>query len=130
MENYSLNLVLKVKTESNNVLLRTNKFKRNLGNKEIYDLIRYKTIGKRPIRPLTNYKLVIIRHYWKALDYDNLVSSMKAYVDGLTKAGIIEDDKWIFSGPWEVSQKIREKSLGPLLEIQVFESREIKKWKN
>lgn len=127
---YSLNLILKVGTESNNKLLRKNYHARALANRDIYDLIFLKTRTVKPERPLTNFKLKLVRHSNCALDYDNLVSSFKAFVDGLTRAGVIADDKWVYSGKWDVSQEYRPKKEGPLVEIVVEESREIRTWRS
>jgi hypothetical protein len=127
---YCLKIELPIKTESNNVLLRKHFHKSNLANKEIYDLIFLKTRQLKPEIPLTNFKIKLVRHFWKSLDYDNLVSSFKSIIDGLARANIIKDDKWEFTGPWDVSQEYRPKDEGPLISITITESREIVTWKN
>jgi len=127
---YKLYLELNHKTDSNNVLLRKNKYALALANKDIYALISTRTKNKKPEIPLTNFKLILERHYWKALDYDNLVASFKPYVDGLTRSGIIKDDSFLFSGKWEVDQRFRPKKDGPLITIEVLESREFRTWKD
>lgn len=127
---YKLKIEDKIQTESNNVLLRKYRNARNKDNHEIYNRIFLLTRGKLPERPLTNFKLKLIRHSSRPLDYDNLVSSFKSIVDGLTKAGVIEDDKYIYSGKWEVDQVYRPKKDGPLVTIEVIESRELIRWKN
>jgi len=42
---------------------------------------------------LTNAKLTFIRCSSKELDWDNLITSFKHVLDGLTEAGVILDDK-------------------------------------
>jgi len=48
--------------------------------------------GREPKTPLKKAIIVVTRYSSRACDYDNLVSSGKALIDGLTEAGIIEDD--------------------------------------
>ena len=47
----------------------------------------------RPVEPLPKAGVVLIRHSASEPDYDNLVASFKPLVDGLTKSGVISDDK-------------------------------------
>ena len=44
-------------------------------------------------KPLINPRLTLIRHSSKECDFDGLVSSFKHVIDGLTKVGMITDDK-------------------------------------
>lgn len=37
-------------------------------------------------------------------DYDNLVASMKPIIDGAVLAGVLIDDGYKITGPWEVEQ--------------------------
>lgn len=46
----------------------------------------------KPKAPLKKCSLECVRFSSNAMDYDNLVASFKAVVDGLKDAGIIEDD--------------------------------------
>lgn len=48
--------------------------------------------------PLTSAKLTLTRHSSKEPDFDGLVSSFKAVIDGLKEAGIIADDKMSIIG--------------------------------
>lgn len=52
----------------------------------------------KPPQPLDSAILTLIRHSSVQSDFDNLVSSFKACVDGLRQAGIITDDKKINIG--------------------------------
>lgn len=73
--------------------------------------------GKLPAAPLTKAKIRIVRHFYRTLDYDGLVGSMKPVVDALVSAGVIKDDSWTTLGVWDVTQEFRAKSAGPLLEV-------------
>lgn len=74
----------------------------------------------RPEKPLTEFHVSVIRHSWRPLDYDNLVTSMKAVLDGM-KGLIIEDDRWSMTGPWKVDQAFRPKKDGQLIEVWISE---------
>lgn len=44
---------------------------------------------------------------------------MKPIVDALVSAGVMVDDKYSVTGPWNVTQEFRPKSAGPLLTVCV-----------
>lgn len=77
--------------------------------------------GKLPKKPLEKAKIRIVRHFWRFLDYDGLVGSMKPIVDALVDCGVLVDDSWKVLGQWDVSQEFRPKKDGPLLKIEVIE---------
>ena len=52
------------------------------------------TLGKRPDIPLPTAKLTLIRYSSVSPDPDGLVSGFKAIVDGLVKAGILDNDRF------------------------------------
>lgn len=58
-----------------------------------HQLVAMHTLGKRPMKPLKHAKVTMIRHSSKEPDFDNLASSFKAVMDGLIKAGVIENDR-------------------------------------
>lgn len=118
---YSLRLEIPEAPPSLNKSLRTYRHQRDKINKHWYNLLWYLTSGKRPPRPLRKAKIKITRHFYRTLDYDGLVGSLKPVVDGLTHAGIIIDDKWSVVGAWEVDQVFRPKSGGVRLVIEVTE---------
>lgn len=64
---------------------------------------------KLPRAPLKSAKLICVRGSSVAPDYDNLVSSFKAPIDGLVEAGVIEDDNLgvigVPSFHWEKAKK-------------------------
>jgi hypothetical protein len=88
-------------------------------NKQWDWIIKYETSHSLPKSPLPKAKLTIIRHSHRMLDYDGLVGSMKPVVDALVSCGILVDDSWNVCGKWNVDQRFRSKSEGPLLEILV-----------
>ena len=62
--------------------------------------------------PLEKFNLSITRHGARALDYDNLISSFKPFIDGLVLSKIIENDSWRFIRQINTDQKIgKEKKL-------------------
>lgn len=83
----------------------------------IFGMVR----GKLPATPLKKARITITRHFWRTLDYDGLVGSMKPIVDALVTAGVLVDDSWAVTGPWVVSQEHRLKKDGPLLTVLVEE---------
>lgn len=50
-------------------------------------------VGK-PARPLKYARLILMRHSAVSPDADGLVSGFKHIVDGLTEAGVIQNDKY------------------------------------
>lgn len=74
-----------------------------------------------PTVPLSKAHIRLVRHSYRTLDYDGLVGSMKPVVDALVSAGVMQDDTWAITGPWEVDQVFRPKSDGSLLQILVTE---------
>lgn len=48
---------------------------------------------KLPSSPLERAKITLIRHSSNEPDYDGLVSSMKATIDGLVGCGVLKNDK-------------------------------------
>lgn len=118
---YSIHLQFTQIPKSLNKALRTHYHKYNKQKKEWNDLVYLLTRSNLPHSPLTKAKLKIVRHYYRTLDYDGLVGSLKPVVDGLTNAGIIKDDSWGVLGAWDVTQEFRPKKDGPLLDIYVSE---------
>ena len=102
-----------------NITLRTHYHKRNKLFKDYYNLISAVTRDQRPPEPLKKAKIKIERHFYRMLDYDNLVSSQKCIIDGLIHCGIIENDSWKILGVWDVNQIFRQKKLGPLTKLEV-----------
>lgn len=72
-----------------------------------------------PVKPLASAKLTLTRFSAKEPDFDGLVSSFKPLIDGLTKAGVILDDKQSVIGQprylWQFA-KMREGRVTILVE--------------
>ena len=62
------------------------------------NLVRLATLRSKPKSPYKIAKLKLIRHSSTCPDYDGLCSGFKAVIDGLTEAGIIEDDSMTHIG--------------------------------
>lgn len=77
--------------------------------------------GKFPPEPLKKVKLTLRRFSYRTLDYDGLVSSFKAPVDGLTECRIIKNDTFKITGIWDVDQCFIPKAQAPYITIQVDE---------
>lgn len=107
--------------KSLNKALRSNRFKNNQSNKN-WDMIVFGTCrNQMPASPLKKARIKIVRHFYRTLDYDGLVGSLKPVVDGLVSAGVLIDDSWAVLGAWDVSQEFRPKSQGPLLTVFIEE---------
>ena len=91
-----------------NTYLRMFHMKRHAENNRWYESIHYTLLSQKlpkPEKPLSYFKLSFTRYAARMLDYDNLVASFKPVCDGLKKAGLIADDRWDMTGPWEVTQE-------------------------
>lgn len=122
MNMYELNLKIHVLPKSLNKVLRTNRFRSNRTNRLWDAYILNQVKGQIPAVPLRKAKLTLIRRYYRTLDYDGLVASMKPVVDALVSARIIQDDSWNTLGPWTVLQEFRRKADGPELQINLVAS--------
>jgi len=76
------------------------------------------TAGKRPPAPLSSARILLTRHSSVAPDFDNLVISAKAIVDGLVSAGILEHDRLSIERRYDWQQAPRR---GGWLEVIVEE---------
>ena len=118
---HKLSLTFHSLPKSLNKALRTNRFKNNQTNKN-WDMIVFGTCrNQMPPEPLKKARIKIVRHFYRTLDYDGLVGSLKPLVDGLVSAGVLIDDSWNVLGAWDVSQEFRPKSQGPLLTVVIEE---------
>lgn len=77
--------------------------------------------GRKPNFPLDNCKIKIVRHHYRFLDFDNMVGSLKPLIDSLTvrHTGIIQDDDYHTTGPWECTQEFRAKHSGSMTFIRI-----------
>lgn len=75
---------------------------------------------KCPEKPLKKARLILTRHSSSNPDFDGLVSSFKAPIDGLVDAGVIENDRFENIGaPEYVWQKTGRR--GGKITIEVLE---------
>lgn len=118
---YRLDLTLHSLPDSLNKGLRGHRMKYFAKNKRWDFLILGMVRGRLPAKPLEKARITIVRHFWRTLDYDGLVGSMKPVVDALVSAGVIVDDNWKVTGPWIIDQQFRTKKEGPLLTVSVEE---------
>jgi hypothetical protein len=114
---YSLKLHFTELPRSLNKGLRTHYFKRQKENQFWDILVASKCARCLPVKPLERAKITIVRHFWRQLDYDGCVGSLKPVIDALVTCGVLKDDSWNVTGPWVVDQKFRPKKDGPLLEV-------------
>ena len=119
MKAYKLFLQLPNLPKSLNKKLRSNRFALMRENRSFDMLIACECSAKKPKTPLLKANITLIRYSHRTLDYDGLVGSMKPVVDALVTCGVLSDDSWNVTGRWNVDQKFRPKSDGPLLEIMV-----------
>ena len=118
---YKLNLTFDVLPKSLNRELRSHRFLRSRTNKQ-WDWLVYHLVRNRlPPEPLQKARLKVVRRFYRTLDFDGLVGSLKPVVDALVTAKVIKDDSWNTLGAWEVSQEFRPKSEGPQLELWLWE---------
>lgn len=102
--------------------MRTHRLKANKQRKYWYDQVALITIGKKPKSPLVSAEITIVRHYYRFLDWDGCVASMKPVVDGLIHCGIILDDSYKVTGPWNVSQEFLPRKEGGYVTIRIRET--------
>ena len=118
-ENYSIELCLAlVTTDPNRLLGKHWKTKHSKFGKIKQD-IKNLSLGKSPQKPLTKFEIKITRYAAGLLDWDNLVSSMKPVIDGLTLAGIIKDDSWEYIRHIEMDQVKTKKNETKKLIVKV-----------
>lgn len=118
---YELILEIDDVPESLNRMLRTHRFKANKIKKSWYYKISKLVGPNRPKSPLKKASISIERHSNRFLDYDNAVASYKMVVDGLVLCGVLDDDNWGVTGPWEFNQIYRPKKDGGLSVLKVVE---------
>jgi len=118
---YQLQIEINELPQSLNKKLRKHWTKNHRENNLWDTLIYQKVFRQLPPTPLKRAKLRIVKHFWRTMDFDGFVGSLKPVVDALVTAGVIEDDSWKVLQAWEVNQVFRDKKLGPLLQIEIIE---------
>jgi len=79
--------------------------KRNRINKGWYELVRILTSRDLPPKPLNKCTVTAILYNARNLDYDGAVGSLKPLIDGFVHAGVMRNDSYVVTGPWQVDQK-------------------------
>lgn len=118
---YNLKISVEKLPTSLNITLRSHFFKVNKEKQEWNKLIAYHCSNKKPIDPLQRCQISVTRYSIRLMDYDGLVGSLKPVIDALIYCGIIIDDNYLVTGPWNVDQiKVKHKN-EQRLEIQIDE---------
>ena len=92
-QTYKLNIEIPELPKTINEIMYKHWSVKMLHAKKWKGLVFLATLGKRPTTPLTKAHLILTRCSAKEPDFDGLVSSFKACIDGLVDAKIIENDK-------------------------------------
>jgi hypothetical protein len=93
---YCLTIDVSIEKTDPNRILGVHKYAKHRIFNSVKQEINKLTHGKRPISPLTSFQISATRHSGKFLDWDNLVASLKPFIDGLVLSGVIKDDNWNF----------------------------------
>ena len=104
-----------------NKTFRTHYHARNKLFKEWYEVVNELVKDKKPPKPLELCTIEVERCFYRMLDYDGLVASLKPLVDGLIHSEIILDDSYKITGPWKVYQTFRPKKEGPLTRVKIYD---------
>lgn len=118
---YSITFEINGGASDSNRILGVNRYIKHKIFSQIKEEVRLATLGKTPETPLIKFRIKVIRHGKKYLDYDNFIASLKPAIDGVKMAGIIEDDNWHLIRSIEVDQVI---SREPKLVIEVRQTEE------
>lgn len=106
---YSIDIELDyMATDPNNILGRHWRTRHGRFSKIKRD-ISLLTSGKAPEKPLTKFKISVIRRAGGLLDWDNYVASLKPVIDALILSGIIQNDSWKFIRHIDVDQVVTRK---------------------
>lgn len=112
MKGYELEIELPLAKTSANRTRGMNQFSLYKIQKSIKNQVKLLSLNNLPKSPLTSFQISVIRHSSRFMDYDNLISSLKPAIDGLTLAGIIQDDSWQYIKSINIDQVIsKEKKL-------------------
>lgn len=94
MGKYSLEIALSIAPTDSNKILGRSKFAKHSVFKNVKTEVMIACHRKKPEAPLERFTIKAERLAPRFLDFDNLVSSLKPYIDGLKLAGIIVDDTY------------------------------------
>lgn len=108
---YSITIEIPTEATDLNRILGVNRFKKHSLFKKIKSDMAALIGSKRPEEPLTKFSVMVTRYGAKPLDYDNLVASLKPFIDSLTLSKVIKDDSWAYIQHipvFQVSSKIKK----------------------
>ena len=87
-------------------------------------MVEEKVSHQKPPKPLDKCHIKVERCFYRFLDWDSCVASLKPLIDGLIHCDIIKDDSYKITGPWDVTQSFRPKKEGPLLKVEIYDRME------
>lgn len=109
---YSLSIELPIAPTDSNKILGVNKFAKHAIFKKVKTQVEAVCLGRTPAQPLTKFQITAVRYSPKTMDFDNLVASLKPFIDALKLSKVIKDDSWIYIKNIPVDQVIsKEKKL-------------------
>lgn len=109
---YSITIEIPTAATDANKTNRGNKFAHNSTRQKIKKTVALLCSKNKLDQPLERFLISVTRYGARALDYDNLISSLKSHIDGLTVGGIIANDSWKFVKYISVNQVVgKEKKL-------------------
>jgi Holliday junction resolvase RusA-like endonuclease len=91
-ERYSLQFTLLELPMTLNEVMGAYWRKRSENFKKIHRLVHLHSVNKCPLSPIKKARITLTRFSSGTLDRDNMYFTFKPIVDGLVKAGVIEDD--------------------------------------
>lgn len=110
---YRLELFIKQLPSLLNVTMRNHYWSRKKENDYYYSLINHLARYQKPKNPLKCALISLTRYSPRVPDYDGVVGSFKACVDGLVRCGVLDDDNYNITGPWIVTwQKAKKTEQG------------------
>ncbi len=93
----------------NEVMRMRNHHARNSYMKKWKEIVGILVLRKKPERPLQKCHIRAVLHNARNFDYDGAVASLKPIVDGLQIHGVIFNDSYKRTGPWDVTQQLCKK---------------------
>lgn len=101
---YRLEIRIPGQPQATNELHRYGWQKKSKIKKGWEEVVAICCLRQKPIKPLQFCHIKAVLHNARNFDYDGAVASLKPIVDGLQKAGIIFNDSYKRTGPWDVTQ--------------------------
>jgi Holliday junction resolvase RusA-like endonuclease len=105
---YKLTIEMPTAATDANKTNRGNKFAHSHTRQVIKKHIEHLCRNQKPEKPLEKFKIYINRFGPRRLDFDNCVSSLKAYIDGLVIAKVIKNDSWKYIQSIDIKQTVSQ----------------------